>query len=144
MCVVDQSPGDNRSQHCNRAVGKIYPTGENDQVWPIARVPTITLCWMTSDKFPTARNVWVLSENIAQNTTRTPSGPTAGVAMARPSETVPRFKDATAFGWHRLSTRLHRQPDSETIALIPGLSPAILDAELRVLRWKIRKRFVSD
>ena len=40
----------------------------------------------------------MLSEKMAQNTTRTTSGPTAGVAMARPIETVPRFKDAAALG----------------------------------------------
>jgi hypothetical protein len=46
---------------------------------------------------PTARNVRVATENIAQKTSRTTSGPTAGVAMARPIEAVLRFIDPTAF-----------------------------------------------
>src|ERR1700729_3004375 len=60
---------------------------------------------MISDRFPTAKKVWVLSEKIAQNTTRTASGPTAGVVRARPRETVPRFKDPTAFGGMAIPNR---------------------------------------
>src|ERR1700730_6777364 len=100
----------------------------------MARVPTMTLCWMTSDRFPTARNVWVLSEKIAPKATRTTNGPTAGVAMARPSETVPRLKDAATFGDMHY---LRGAPTENFATALPRgtfrLTPAILDPEFRVL-----------
>jgi hypothetical protein len=49
---------------------------------------------MTSERFPGARNVSVLNENMAQNAIRTTSEPTVGVAKARPSRPVPRFDGA--------------------------------------------------
>src|SRR5580700_4071157 len=75
----------------------------------MARVPTITLCWMTSDRFPTARNVRVFSENTAPNKTRTTSGPTAGVAKTRPRATAPRLEEAAAFD--DMATFFHLAPD---------------------------------
>src|ERR1700722_2126319 len=107
---------------------------------------------MTSDRFPTARKVWVARENTAQKTTRTTSGPTAGVAIARPSESVPRFKDGAAFGGDMalFATGIHQLGNltgalaREASSLTSGLTPAILDAEFRVLRRQVRKRLVGN
>src|SRR5260370_3662349 len=60
-------------------------------VWPIASVPTITLCWTTSERLPDAQNVRVVTENTAQNAIKTTSGPNVGVATTRPNPPAVRF-----------------------------------------------------
>src|SRR5258707_3436085 len=60
-------------------------------VWPIASVPTITLCWTTSERLPAAQNVRVVTENTAQNAIKTISGPNVGVVSSRPNPPAGRF-----------------------------------------------------
>src|SRR6478672_3607048 len=71
---------------------------------------------MIRERFPAARKVRVLSENMTQNTNSTTSEPMVGAAKTRPSSGVPRFDGAIVFAAISCLGKAERRQEAGTMA----------------------------